>query len=110
MVVIAGKEYGNGSARVWASRGTKLLSVRAAILESFDRIHRFNLVGMGVLSLQFEGESRTSLAPNGGCVFTVKGFPTLKARQDVEVEVTRPDGTTTFTALRRIDTANEVDP
>jgi aconitate hydratase len=111
MVVIAGKEYGTGSSRDWAAKGTNLLGVRAVIVESFERIHRSNLVGMGVLPLQFkEGDSRHSLALNGDCSFTIKGVATLKPRQDVEVEVTRADGTTfTFTALCRIDTANEVE-
>jgi len=81
------------------------------IVESFERIHRSNLVGMGVLPLQFkEGESRHSLGLNGDCSFTIKGVASLKPQQDVEVEVTRADGTTfTFTALCRIDTANEVE-
>ncbi|KHK92435.1 aconitate hydratase AcnA [Novosphingobium malaysiense] len=111
LVVIAGKEYGTGSSRDWAAKGTNLLGVRAVIVESFERIHRSNLVGMGVLPLQFkEGDTRTSLELNGDCSFTIKGVANLKPRQDVEVEVTRPDGSTfTFTALCRIDTANEVE-
>ncbi|GLK42723.1 MULTISPECIES: aconitate hydratase AcnA [Novosphingobium] len=111
LVVIAGKEYGTGSSRDWAAKGTNLLGVRAVIVESFERIHRSNLVGMGVLPLQFkEGDSRHSLALNGDCAFTIKGVATLKPGQDVDVEVTRPDGTQfTFTALCRIDTANEVE-
>jgi aconitate hydratase len=111
MVVIAGKEYGTGSSRDWAAKGTNLLGVRAVIVESFERIHRSNLVGMGVLPLQFkDGDTRTSLALDGDCSFTIKGVADLKPRQDVEVEVTRADGTKfTFTALCRIDTANEVE-
>ena len=110
-VVIAGKEYGTGSSRDWAAKGTNLLGVRAVIVESFERIHRSNLVGMGVLPLQFrEGENRTSLGLTGDDTFTIKGVANLQPRQDVEVEVTRTDGTKfTFTALCRIDTANEVE-
>ena len=110
-VVIAGKEYGTGSSRDWAAKGTNLLGVRAVIVESFERIHRSNLVGMGVLPLQFkEGQNRTSLGLNGDDTFTIRGVASLQPRQDVEVEVTRKDGTKlTFTALCRIDTANEVE-
>ena len=111
LVVIAGKEYGTGSSRDWAAKGTSLLGVRAVIVESFERIHRSNLVGMGVLPLQFrEGESRQTLGLTGDDSFTILGVADLKPRQDVEVKVTRPDGSSfTFTALCRIDTANEVE-
>jgi aconitate hydratase len=111
MVVIAGQEYGTGSSRDWAAKGTNLLGVRAVIVESFERIHRSNLVGMGVLPLQFkEGQNRHSLGLTGDDSFTIKGVANLQPRQDVEVEVTRKDGTKlTFTALCRIDTANEVE-
>ena len=110
-VVIAGKEYGTGSSRDWAAKGTNLLGVRAVIVESFERIHRSNLVGMGVLPLQFkDGDSRTSLGLTGDDTYTIKGVADLKPRQDVEVEVTRKDGSKfSFTALCRIDTANEVE-
>jgi aconitate hydratase len=110
-VVIAGKEYGTGSSRDWAAKGTNLLGVRAVIVESFERIHRSNLVGMGVLPLQFkEGQNRTSLGLSGDDTFTIKGVAGLQPRQDVEVEVLKKDGTKlTFTALCRIDTANEVE-
>ncbi|GEO01006.1 aconitate hydratase [Novosphingobium sediminis] len=111
LVVIAGKEYGTGSSRDWAAKGTNLLGVRAVIVESFERIHRSNLVGMGVLPLQFkDGESRETLGLTGDDSFTIRGVAGLKPRQDVEVEVTRADGSTfTFTALCRIDTANELE-
>ena len=111
MVVVAGKEYGTGSSRDWAAKGTNLLGVRAVIVESFERIHRSNLVGMGVLPLQFkDGDTRLSLKLTGDDSFTIKNVAGLKPRQDVEVEVTRKDGSTfTFTALCRIDTANEVE-
>ncbi|MEJ2458678.1 MAG: aconitate hydratase AcnA, partial [Novosphingobium sp.] len=111
LVVVAGKEYGTGSSRDWAAKGTNLLGVRAVIVESFERIHRSNLVGMGVLPLQFkDGDTRETLGLDGDCSFTIKGVADLKPRQDVEVEVTRADGSKfTFTALCRIDTANEVE-
>ncbi|WP_336979817.1 aconitate hydratase AcnA [Altererythrobacter fulvus] len=111
MVVVAGKEYGTGSSRDWAAKGTNLLGVRVVIVESFERIHRSNLVGMGVLPLQFkDGDTRTSLGLDGDCSFTIRGVADLKPQQNVEVEVTKADGSTfTFTALCRIDTANEVE-
>jgi len=110
-VVIAGKEYGTGSSRDWAAKGTKLLGVRTVIVESFERIHRSNLVGMGVLPLQFtNGDTRQSLGLTADDTFTITGVASLKPRQDVEVVVTRPDGSSfTFTALCRIDTANEIE-
>jgi aconitate hydratase len=111
MVVVAGKEYGTGSSRDWAAKGTNLLGVRAVIVESFERIHRSNLVGMGVLPLQFpEGTTRQTLGLTGEDSFTIRGVAALQPRQEVEVEVTRKDGTSfTFKALCRIDTANEVE-
>jgi len=111
LVVVAGKEYGTGSSRDWAAKGTSLLGVRAVIVESFERIHRSNLVGMGVLPLQFkDGDTRQSLGLTGDDSFTIKGVAGLQPRQDVEVEVTRKDGSKfTFTALCRIDTANEIE-
>ncbi|HYD05016.1 MAG TPA: aconitate hydratase AcnA, partial [Reyranella sp.] len=111
LVVIAGKEYGTGSSRDWAAKGTNLLGVRAVIVESFERIHRSNLVGMGVLPLQFMGgDTRDSLGLTGDDAFTIRGVAGLKPRQDVTVEVTRPSGESfTFTALCRIDTANELE-
>jgi aconitate hydratase len=111
LVVIAGKEYGTGSSRDWAAKGTNLLGVRAVIVESFERIHRSNLVGMGVLPLQFlEGESRETLGLTGDDQFTITGVADLKPRQTVTVNVTRADGSTfSFDTLCRIDTANEVE-
>ncbi|MBK8631231.1 MAG: aconitate hydratase AcnA [Sphingomonadales bacterium] len=111
LVVIAGKEYGTGSSRDWAAKGTNLLGVRAVIVESFERIHRSNLVGMGVLPLQFlDGQDRNSLGLTGDDSFTITGVADLKPRQTVTVNVTRADGSTfTFDALCRIDTANEVE-
>lgn len=111
LVVIAGKEYGTGSSRDWAAKGTNLLGVRAVIVESFERIHRSNLVGMGVLPLQFQdGDTRETLGLTGDDTFTITGVADLKPRQTVTVNVTRPDGSTfSFDTLCRIDTANEVE-
>ncbi|MGB3320779.1 MAG: aconitate hydratase AcnA [Sphingopyxis granuli] len=111
LVVVAGKEYGTGSSRDWAAKGTILLGVRAVIAESFERIHRSNLVGMGVLPLQFQdGQTRETLALTGDDSFTITGVADLKPRQTVTVQVTRPDGSTfSFDTLCRIDTANEVE-
>jgi aconitate hydratase len=111
LVVIAGKEYGTGSSRDWAAKGTSLLGVRAVIVESFERIHRSNLVGMGVLPLQFTGDdTRASLGLTGADSFTIRGLADLAPGQDVEVEVTRADGSQfAFTARCRIDTANEME-
>ena len=111
LVVVAGKEYGTGSSRDWAAKGTILLGVKAVIVESYERIHRSNLIGMGVLPLQFkDGDTRNSLGLTGSDSFTIKGLADLSPSQDVEVDVTREDGSTfSFTALCRIDTANEME-
>jgi len=111
LVVIAGKEYGTGSSRDWAAKGTVLLGVRAVIAESFERIHRSNLVGMGVLPLQFgEGENAASLGLTGAEKYTITGMADLKPRQDVAVQVVRDNGEEfSFTARCRIDTYNELE-
>ncbi|MES2445137.1 MAG: aconitate hydratase AcnA, partial [Pseudomonadota bacterium] len=111
LVIIAGKEYGTGSSRDWAAKGTNLLGVRAVITESFERIHRSNLVGMGVLPLQFaEGLTRETLKLKGSDLYTITGVAGLRPRQDVEVTVTRDDGSTeTFMTRCRIDTVNELE-
>jgi aconitate hydratase len=111
LVVIAGKEYGTGSSRDWAAKGTNLLGVRVVITESFERIHRSNLVGMGVLPLQFQdGDSKDTLGLTGDETFTIHNVANLKPRQLVEVIVARPDGTTfVFEARCRIDTVNELE-
>ena len=111
LVVLAGKEYGTGSSRDWAAKGTILLGVRAAIAESFERIHRSNLVGMGVLPLQFrEGENAESLGLDGSETFTITGVAGIQPRQDVQVQVARADGSAmSFTARCRIDTYNELE-
>ncbi|MBU1462613.1 MAG: aconitate hydratase, partial [Alphaproteobacteria bacterium] len=102
---------GTGSSRDWAAKGTNLLGIKAVIAESFERIHRSNLVGMGVLPLQFKnGDTRDTLGLTGDESFTITGVGKLKPRQDVEVAVIRADGSTfTFTALCRIDTVNELE-
>ncbi|WP_261300108.1 aconitate hydratase AcnA [Sphingomonas alpina] len=111
LVVIAGKEYGTGSSRDWAAKGTNLLGVRAVITESFERIHRSNLVGMGVLPLQFaEGVTRQTLKLDGSESFTIMKVAEIRPRQDVEVTLTRADGTVeTFMTRCRIDTVNELE-
>ena len=111
LVVIAGKEYGTGSSRDWAAKGTNLLGVRAVITESFERIHRSNLVGMGVLPLQFaEGVDRKSLKLDGSESFTIMKVAEIRPRQDVEVVLTRADGTVEIFLTRcRIDTVNELE-
>ncbi len=111
LVVIGGKEYGTGSSRDWAAKGTILLGVRMVIVESFERIHRSNLVGMGVLPLQFkDGDTRQTLGLSATDTFSIRGLADLTPGQDVTVEVTREDGTQFhFTALCRIDTANEME-
>ena len=111
LVVIAGAEYGTGSSRDWAAKGTNLLGVKAVIVESFERIHRSNLVGMGVLPLQFaEGVTRETLGLDGSETFTIRGVGDLDPRQTVEVEMTRANGeTATFETLCRIDTGNEME-
>ena len=111
LVVLAGKEYGTGSSRDWAAKGTVLLGVRAVIAESFERIHRSNLVGMGVLPLQYEdGSNADSLGLDGSESYTIVGVADLEPRQDVTVKVTKADGTSSsFTARCRIDTYNELE-
>jgi len=112
LVVVGGKEYGTGSSRDWAAKGTNLLGVKAVLVESFERIHRSNLVGMGVLPLQFKtGDNRETLGLTGKETFDITGIAAgILPRQDVAVKVTYADGSTKeITALCRIDTANEVD-
>ncbi len=111
LVVFGGKEYGMGSSRDWAAKGTMLLGIKAVIVESFERIHRSNLVGMGVLPLTFpEGMSRLTLGLKGGETVDVVGIETITPRMNVEVRIHREDGTTeSFTALCRIDTDDEVE-
>ncbi|HKN50379.1 MAG TPA: aconitate hydratase AcnA, partial [Actinomycetota bacterium] len=112
LLVLAGKEYGSGSSRDWAAKGTNLLGVRAVIAESYERIHRSNLVGMGVLPLQFHaGESADSLGLDGREIYTVRGIAGgLTPGQDLGVEVQREDGSTfSFDARVRIDAEAELE-
>ena len=110
-VVFAGKEYGTGSSRDWAAKGTKLLGVRAVIAESFERIHRSNLVGMGVLPLQFLQEGWHKLNLNGEEIVTIRGLTELSPRRQLTVEMYRPsDGRIARFPVRcRIDTPTELD-
>jgi len=111
LLVIAGKEYGSGSSRDWAAKGPLLLGVRAAIAESFERIHRSNLVGMGILPLQFKpGENKESLGLTGREVYDIGGIEQgLKPHQEVTVKVTREDGTTfLFQTIARLDSPIDV--
>jgi aconitate hydratase len=106
LIVLAGKEYGSGSSRDWAAKGTRLLGVRAVIAESFERIHRSNLVGMGVLPLQFkDGESASSLKLTGEEKFTIRGL--AEAEKEVPRELTVEAGDKSFQVRVRIDTPKE---
>jgi aconitate hydratase len=111
LIILAGKEYGSGSSRDWAAKGPRLLGVRAVIAESYERIHRSNLVGMGILPLQFlPGESAASLRLTGEEVFEIMGIRDLleKFRAGQQVEVRATDGKTVkFRTLVRIDTPQE---
>jgi aconitate hydratase len=110
LVVVAGREYGTGSSRDWAAKGTLLLGVKAVLAESFERIHRSNLVGMGVLPLTFlPGVDRRSLKLTGEEVLDIQGLPALTPRCELEVVIHRPDGTLETLPVRcRIDTLDEV--
>jgi aconitate hydratase len=112
LVILAGKEYGTGSSRDWAAKGTLLLGVRAVLTESFERIHRSNLIGMGVLPLVFQpGDSVASLGLTGRETINIDGLDNnIQPRSRVPVRVTREDGTTfVFEAIARLDTPIEVD-
>ena len=114
LVVLGGKEYGSGSSRDWAAKGTRLLGVRAVIAESFERIHRSNLIGMGVIPLQFpEGESADSLGLDGTETYDISGITKLnegETPRTVHVTATKDDGTKVeFDAVVRIDTPGEAD-
>ena len=109
LMILAGKEYGSGSSRDWAAKGTALLGVRAVIAESFERIHRSNLIGMGVLPLQFkDGESAKSLGLDGTEVFSISGITALNTG-GVPKELVVTAGNKSFTAKVRIDTPGEAD-
>ena len=116
LIILAGKEYGSGSSRDWAAKGPKLLGVRAVIAESFERIHRSNLVGMGILPLQFEaGQNVESLGLTGEEVYDFAALTTmladrLKSTTTIVVKATAPDGSVKeFNAKVRIDTPQEIE-
>ncbi len=111
LIILAGREYGSGSSRDWAAKGTLLLGVKVVIAESYERIHRSNLVGMGVLPLQFlEGATRQSLGIDGTETFAVTGLPTLTPGGSLTVTATREDGSEVmFDALARVDSPVEID-
>jgi aconitate hydratase A / 2-methylisocitrate dehydratase len=110
LIVLAGKEYGSGSSRDWAAKGTRLLGVRAVIAESYERIHRSNLIGMGVLPLEYQpGQNRESLGLTGHEVFEIEGISSLAPKKQITVKASSPDGNAkTFTAIARADTPEEV--
>jgi aconitate hydratase len=110
-VIFGGEEYGTGSSRDWAAKGTQLLGVKAVIARSFERIHRSNLVGMGVLPLQFKGtDSWQSLGIKGDELFDIELDATLRPQQDATLVITSPGGTQKrVTLILRIDTPIEVD-
>lgn len=111
LIVLAGREYGTGSSRDWAAKGTMLLGVKVVIAESYERIHRGNLVGMGVLPLQFKpGENVNTLGLTGEEVFHIEGITHLTPRKELTVHAVKPGGETiTFTAIARVDTPIEVE-
>lgn len=111
LIVIAGKEYGTGSSRDWAAKGTLLLGARVVIAESFERIHRSNLVGMGILPLQFmSGETYSSIGLHGDELFDIEGLTSLQPGQRLTVKTRSADGSTgQFSVNVRIDTPNELD-
>ena len=110
LVVIAGKEYGSGSSRDWAAKGTRLLGARAVIAESYERIHRSNLIGMGVMPLEFKaGENRESLGLTGHEIFDIEGIASLTPGKAISVRAKSEDGKTKqFSVTARVDTPEEV--
>ncbi len=109
LMVLAGKEYGSGSSRDWAAKGPKLLGIRAVLAESYERIHRSNLVGMGILPLEYAtGENAASLGLTGEETFAIEGLAEAIAKRKVTVKAKRPDGSVKeLTATVRIDTPQE---
>ena len=110
LIVLAGKEYGSGSSRDWAAKGPMLLGITAVIAETLEKIHRSNLIGMGILPLEYaQGATRESLGLTGEESFTVRGLANIEPRQTIKVEAKAPGGkTTTFDARVRIDTPDEM--
>jgi aconitate hydratase len=112
LIILAGQEYGTGSSRDWAAKGTNLLGVKAVVAQSFERIHRSNLVGMGVLPLQFkEGTTAQTLKLDGTETYDIVGLDAnIKPQQDLTLKITRKDGSVENVAVRcRIDTPIEID-
>jgi aconitate hydratase len=111
LIVLAGKEYGTGSSRDWAAKGPKLLGIRAVIAESFERIHRSNLIGMGILPLQFLAtETAKSLGLTGTETFDILDVSSVTVAKKIKIQSHTQNGTTkVFTALARIDTPNELE-
>jgi aconitate hydratase len=110
LVVFAGIEYGNGSSRDWAAKGTNLLGVKAVIAQSYERIHRSNLVGMGVLPLMFEeGLSWQSIGLKGDETVTIPGLASVRPRQKIVIQITYADGVTRpVPTVCRIDTEDKI--
>jgi aconitate hydratase len=110
LIVVAGKEYGSGSSRDWAAKGPKLLGVRAVIAESYERIHRSNLVGMGILPLEFKsGETHETLSLTGKEIYEITGVTSLSPRSTIHVSAKSPDGSNKkFSVTARVDTPEEV--
>ena len=111
MVIFGGEQYGAGSSRDWAAKGTALLGVKAVIAESFERIHRSNLVGMGVIPFEFTGgDTRKSLGLKGDETVSIRGLEGVKPLQEVPAEITMSDGSVKSITLKcRIDTEVEID-
>jgi aconitate hydratase len=112
LIILAGQEYGTGSSRDWAAKGTNLLGVKVVVAQSFERIHRSNLVGMGVLPLQFkEGTTAQTLKLDGSEIYDVVGLTAaIKPQQDLTLKITRKDGAVEQVSVRcRIDTPIEID-
>jgi aconitate hydratase len=111
LIVLGGKEYGTGSSRDWAAKGTTLLGVKAVIAQSYERIHRNNLVGMGVLPLMFEaGQSAEALGLDGSEIYHIEGIEAMQPRKTVSIRAVKSDGREiNFKAISRLDTEVDVD-
>jgi aconitate hydratase len=110
LIILAGKEYGSGSSRDWAAKGVALLGVRAIIAESFERIHRSNLVGMGVLPIQFKkGTNVASLGLDGGEIFDITDLDNITPNKEIKISATNPSGTSLeFHAIVKLDSLIEI--
>jgi aconitate hydratase len=111
LVVLGGKEYGTGSSRDWAAKGTQLLGIKAVIAESYERIHRSNLVGMGTLPLVFKnGDNREGLGLDGSETYTITGIENITPRKTLKVKAVKPDGREIdFEVIARLDTDIDVE-